>query len=100
MPTDPRYELSYVRGVHDACKHGFVPHVLIEDFGDLMDQGARIEARIARINLRPAPIQQRLLVRFAAEHRAGFAPMSTTRFAPLAVDATKIDLAASALNPA
>ncbi len=84
----------------DQAKLGFVPHVLIEDLGGLLDQGVRVEARVARVNLPPAPIQQRLLVRFAAEHRTGFSPMSTPRFAPIAAEAMKIDLAASALHPA
>jgi hypothetical protein len=80
----------------DRARLGFVPHVLIEDFGALMDQGALVRAQVARVNLPPAPLQQRLLVRFAAQDRPGFAPMSSARFEPLAEDATKLNLAAAA----
>lgn len=80
---------------------GFVPHVLIEDLGWFLDHGGEVQAEVVRVNLPPAPVHQRLLVVFKAEHRAGFAPMSTTRFEPLAEGATRLDLARAAdLNPA
>jgi hypothetical protein len=85
----------------DAACLGFVPHILVEDLGGLMERGVAVRAEVARVNLPPAPIHQRLLVKFSAAHRAGFAPMSTTRFEPLAPGARRVILASAAdLNPA
>ncbi len=80
---------------------GFVPHVLVEDLGGLLDRGAAVRAEVARINAAPAPVQQRLLVKFIAAHVPGFAPMSTARFEPVASDAQRIDLGTAArMSPA
>lgn len=85
----------------DCSKLGFVPHVLIEDLGWFLDHDCPVQAEVVRVNLPPAPVHQRLLVAFKAEHRPGFAPMSTPRFQPLTEAATRLDLAAAAdLNPA
>lgn len=80
----------------DRARLGFVPHMLVEDLGGLQDP----RAEVARVNLPPAPIRQRLLVKFSGMHQPGFAPMSTPRFQPLAEEAMRIDLGRAAnLNP-
>jgi len=85
----------------DRARLGFVPHILIEDLGWLMDHGVEVRAEVVKINLAPAPTQQRLLVAFKAEHRPGFAPMSTQRFQPMGDGAARLDLASVAdLHPA
>lgn len=85
----------------DRARLGFVPHVLIEDLGWFLDQGLEVLAEVVKVNLPPAPAHQRLLVKFTVAHRQGFAPMSTPRFQPVAVDATKVSLGLTAdLHPA
>jgi hypothetical protein len=85
----------------DRAKLGFVPHILIEDLGRLLDEGAAVATEVVRVNLPPAPIHQRLLVRFTVAHREGFAPLSTPRFQPLSALAQPVDLAAvTKLRPA
>jgi len=80
---------------------GFVPHILVEDFGWFLDRGSAVRAEVVRVNRPPAPAHQRVLVAFRVEHQPGFVPMSTRRFEPLAASATPLDLAAAAeLRPA
>jgi hypothetical protein len=85
----------------DQARLGFVPHILVEDLGDLMERGVSVRVEVARVNLPPAPLHQRLLVRFSGAHRTGFAPMSTPRFQPLGEGAHRLDLVSAVhLNPA
>lgn len=85
----------------DRARLGFVPNILIEDLGWLKDHGVEVRAEVVKVNLSPVPTHQRLLVAFKAEHRVGFAPMSTRRFEPIAEGAAHLDLARAAdLNPA
>jgi hypothetical protein len=79
---------------------GFVPHILIEDLGTALEHGEDVRAEVVRVNLPPAPIQQRLLVRFSVPHREGFTPLSTPRFEPLPATALRLDLGAPAQLPA
>lgn len=72
---------------------GFVPHTLIEDFNAAMDHGVLISAEVLRVNLAPAPVHQRLLVRYRVEQANGFRPLSTTRYQPLAADAMRVTFA-------
>lgn len=80
----------------DRARLGFVPHILVGEFGGLIESDAAVRAHVARVNLPPAPMHQRLLVRFSRTHCAGFAPMSTSRFQPLAADATVVHLGSAA----
>jgi hypothetical protein len=85
----------------DEVRLGFVPHILVEDLSGLMERGAAVRAEATRVNLPPAPLHQRLLVKFSAPHRVGFEPMSTPRFEPLAPDARRVRFAGAVdLNPA
>jgi len=85
----------------DRARLGFVPHMLIEDLGWMLDRGIEVRAEVVRVNLPPAPFHQRLLVAFTVGHRPGFAPMSTQRFQPMAEGATRLDLGRAAdLHPA
>jgi hypothetical protein len=74
----------------DRARVGFVPHALTEDLRNLMDRRSRVEVTVARINPPPAPVHQRLLVAFRAEHKDGFQPLSGPRYKPIAADATTI----------
>jgi len=47
----------------DRAPLGFVPHILIEDLGWLMDHGVEVRAEVVKVNLSPAPVHQRLLPR-------------------------------------
>lgn len=85
----------------DKQRLGYVPHILVEDFGWFLDLGRAVQAEVVRVNRPPAPVHQRVLVAFRVEHQPGFVPMSTPRFAPLTASATLLDLAAAAdLRPA
>jgi hypothetical protein len=77
-------------------KLGFVPHVLVEDLGWILDHDGDVQAEVLRVNMPPAPVHQRLLVAFRVAYQAGFEPMATPRFQPMAVDAFRWNLAAAA----
>ena len=85
----------------DRLRLGFVPHLLIEDLGWVLDHDGEVQAEVVRVNLPPAPVHQRLLVVFKVVHQAGFVPMATPQFQPMAEDAVQLNLAAAAdLHPA
>jgi hypothetical protein len=83
----------------DRARLGFVPNILVEDLGATLENGEALRAEVVRVNLPPAPMQQRLLVRFSLRRGEGFAPLSTPRFEPLPATALHIDLGAPARMP-
>jgi len=76
----------------DRVKVGWVPHTLVEDINQVLDLGGRVVAEVVRVNLAPAPVHQRLLVRILADHREGFRPLATVRYQPMAAGATVVPL--------
>jgi hypothetical protein len=74
----------------DGLRIGYMPSYLLDDAHTLQDTCDICEVYVDRLNLPPAPLQQRLLLRLESCWPDGFVPYSTARYQPLAGDASTI----------
>jgi hypothetical protein len=65
------------------CCVGFLPNYMLDDCWDLIRQHENIEVNVERVNLSPAPIQQRIVCRMQATKKNGFTPLSSDIYEPL-----------------
>jgi hypothetical protein len=73
----------------DSTVLGYVPRTLIEDLNAARNGGHAVTVSVERVNPTPAPVQQRLLVRFEIPAMDGFRPLATARYEPLSGEATR-----------
>jgi len=74
----------------DGVCIGYMPSYLLDDADNLQDTCSFCEVYVDRLNLPPAPVQQRLLLRLESCWPEGFVPYSTPRYQPLADDASTV----------
>ncbi len=74
---------------------GRVPFYLVEDFDELREVRADLRVFVERVNLPPAPVDQRLLCRLEARWSNGFVPFTTHRFASRSPAATVLPVPAA-----
>jgi hypothetical protein len=83
----------------DGIPLGYMPAWLLEDAHNLAQQCGAWELRVEQLNLPPAPLQHRLLVRWDACWPTGFAPYTSDRYQPINPDAaSRSDAAALGLG--
>lgn len=75
---------------HDRLRIGYMPSYLLDDAHTLQETCTFCQVYVDRLNLPPAPIQQRLLLRLESCWPDGFVPYSTARYQPLSSNAAKI----------
>jgi hypothetical protein len=68
---------------HDGLRIGYMPSYLLDDAHTLQETCEFCDVFIERLNLPPAPIQQRLLCRLESCWPEGFIPYSSSRYQPL-----------------
>lgn len=66
-----------------SLRVGWVPGALLDDLDLATRHHAALRAEVARVNLSPAPVQQRLLVRIEIEAVPQFQPMSGPCYQPI-----------------
>lgn len=74
----------------DEVQIGYMPSYLLDDAYALQDTCMACEVYVDRVNLAPAPLQQRLLCRLESCWPDGFTPYATARYQPLSSDAARI----------
>lgn len=74
----------------DEVQIGYMPSYLLDDAHTLHDTCMFCEVYVDRVNLPPAPIQQRLLCRLQSCWPDGFTPYATARYQPLSSNAAQI----------
>ncbi len=75
---------------HDGRSVGYVPDYLTDDLGELAERDPSLKVDVVRVNLAPAPSQQRLLCRLSVSSSAPL-PHRGRRFAPISPDATRLE---------
>lgn len=84
---DPRALALATRTGHRV---GWLPGALLDDLHATIAASREVSVRVARVNLEPAPVQQRVLMRIEVPCHAGFAPHASDRFQPLAPEAKQL----------
>jgi hypothetical protein len=74
----------------DGVRIGYMPSYLLDDAHTLQETCSFCEVYVDRVNLPPAPIRQRLLLRLESCWPDGFVPYSTARYQPLSGEAATI----------
>lgn len=71
---------------------GWAPRYLVADLGRAFShEPTAIEASVIRLNLEPAPYNQRLLVQLTGRFPEKFAPMSGNEYEPIAIDSSRLN---------
>lgn len=65
---------------------GWTPRYLVEDLLKALENPQDISARVVKINLDPAPYNQRVLIEFEGKCQSDYRPMSSPDFQPLLQD--------------
>jgi hypothetical protein len=79
-PADPE---ALTLRTEDYCCVGFLPRYLLSDIWELIRLEKDIEVTIEKLNLSPAPIQQRILCRMETAKVEGFEPYSSGIYRPI-----------------
>lgn len=74
----------------DGLRVGYMPAYLLDDAHTLQETCLTCEVYVERLNLPPAPIQQRLLCRLQSCWPEGFVPYSSGRYQPLSNEAASV----------
>ncbi len=90
VPDNPVVPEALGIWTDDDCLIGYVPGYLLEDAYTLQNACGILQARVARLNPPPTPIQQRLLLRLDGCWPDRFVPYSTPRYQPISSDAATI----------
>ncbi len=81
--NNPATRLAVPLMTEDYTMIGWAPRYLVQDLIKCVPNAPQISAKIARINVDGAPLNQRFLIDYAGRAPAGMQPMSTPDFTPL-----------------
>lgn len=81
--NNPATRLAVPLLTEDYQMIGWAPRYLVEDLINRVPYAPELSAKIARINVDSAPLNQRILVDYAGRAPQGTQPMSTPDFKPL-----------------
>lgn len=81
--NNPATRLAVPLLTEDYHMIGWAPRYLVEDLINCVPHAPELTARVARINLDSAPLNQRILIDYTGRAPSGTEPMSTPDFRPL-----------------
>lgn len=81
--NNPATRLAVTLVTHDYQMIGWAPRYLVDDLISSVPNAPELTAKVARVNLEGAPLNQRILIDFAGRAPKGREPMSTPDFRPL-----------------
>jgi hypothetical protein len=81
--NNPATRLSVPLLTEDYQMIGWAPRYLVEDLINCVPHAPELSAKVARINVDAAPLNQRILIDYSGRAPKGTQPMSTPDFKPL-----------------